>query len=66
MKFTVTGASGLSYEVDGCPFCGSTPIIDWYGFGEICALRCQNNDCQIDGPAEESESDAVSAWNTRP
>lgn len=50
-----------------CPFCRSRQItIEHYSTGreQIFYANCTN--CGADGPAKNSRTDAVSAWNRRP
>jgi Lar family restriction alleviation protein len=52
----------MSEELKPCPFCGSNIVLTGgkeYGI----AVFCKN--CFSDGPVEDSDAEAITAWNTR-
>ncbi|WP_041544383.1 MULTISPECIES: Lar family restriction alleviation protein [Chelativorans] len=56
----------MPYDRKPCPFCGSRRTQDsasHYGFVSIYFVVCR--DCHADGPAKDTRSEAIQAWNTR-
>ena len=50
----------MSEELKACPFCGGAGYQHKH-FWEV--VTCQN--CSADGPAGDTEAEAIAAWNTR-
>ncbi|MBZ9759451.1 Lar family restriction alleviation protein [Mesorhizobium sp. CA8] len=52
----------MAHRLKACPFCGSRKT-EPTQYHSIFFVVCR--DCHADGPAKDSESDAIEAWNTR-
>lgn len=50
-------------QLKPCPFCGGSAKVDWFGFGELCEIVCEDRDCGATGPCRKDDVAAVAAWN---
>jgi len=58
----------VRYDLKDCPFCGSSPEIQyWHGGGpEKRHIGCNNSRCDVNpGVTGENERSAISKWQRR-
>ncbi len=53
----------MSEELKSCPFCGSGDIYLPKPVEFIVGFNCRS--CGTEGPAKDTEQQAITAWNTR-
>ena len=53
----------MNNELLPCPFCKSTRTKVWFESDHYYHVRCMT--CFAQGPTENTDQEAISAWNTR-